>query len=316
MSKPEAMSVGRAAGDYKSDLKPIWCPGCGHFGVQAALFRALAQLELPPEQVAIVSGIGCSSRLPAYTECYGFHGIHGRALPLATGLKLARPELTVIVASGDGDALSIGGNHFLHACRRNVDLTCIVMDNEVYGMTKGQPSPTTAPDWGSRIAPDGTGFGPLRPLAVALAAGASFIARGFSGDPNGIARLLVEAIRHPGFALVHVLSPCVTYRPEEKAWKQQVHAAGWEPTADPVEGARRLFAEDGWSTGIFYQVRQPLHPAKTRSVFRDLTAIEAALTLRPPDEGESTPAGERGERTVTSGAGAMRPAGPGPGSPG
>ncbi len=279
MSKPETVHCSHVAKDYKSDVKPIWCPGCGHFGVQAALFRALAQLDLPPEQVAIISGIGCSSRLPAYTECYGFHGIHGRALPLATGLKLARPELTVIVAGGDGDALSIGGNHFLHACRRNVDLTCIVMDNEVYGMTKGQPSPTTAPDWSSKIAPGGAGFSPLQPLMVALAAGASFISRGFSGDPNGIAHLLVEAIRHPGFALVHVLSPCVTYRPEEKAWKRQVHPTGGEPTADPAEAARWLFADDGLSTGIIYRGHPPVYPAVRRRRSQDLTVLEAAFVL-------------------------------------
>ena len=279
MGRPQPIMTRHAAKDYKSEVKPIWCPGCGHFGVQAALFRALAQLDLPPEQVAVISGIGCSSRLPAYTECYGFHGIHGRALPLATGLKLARPELTVIVASGDGDAFSIGGNHFLHACRRNVDLTCIVMDNAVYGMTKGQPSPTTTPDWRSKIAPDGSGINPLQPLTLALAAGAGFIARGFSGDPNGIAHLLVEAIRHPGFALVQVLSPCVTYRPEEKAWKQQVHAAEREPTTDPAEAARRLFADDGLSTGIFYRGHPPSYPAAAHPTSHDLTAIEAAFAL-------------------------------------
>ena len=279
MGKPQPIPTGHAAKDYKSDVKPIWCPGCGHFGVQAALFRALAQLDLPPEQVAVISGIGCSSRLPAYTECYGFHGIHGRALPLATGLKLARPELTVIVASGDGDAFSIGGNHFLHACRRNVDLTCIVMDNEVYGMTKGQPSPTSPPDWDSKLAPGGARVSPLRPLAVALAAGAGFIARGFSGDPNGIAHLLVEAIRHPGFALVQVLSPCVTYRPEEKCWKQQVHAAGIEPTHDLAEAARRLFADDGLTTGIFYQAAPPPYPGAVTNAGGDLTAIEAQFAL-------------------------------------
>ena len=279
MGKPQPILTDRAAKDYKSDVKPIWCPGCGHFGVQSALFRALAHLDLPPEQVAVVSGIGCSSRLPAYTECYGFHGLHGRALPLATGLQLARPELTVIVASGDGDAFSIGGNHFLHACRRNVDLTCIVMDNEVYGMTKGQPSPTTTSDWDSKIAPGGTGVAPLRPLAVALAAGAGFIARGFSGDPNGIARLLVEAIRHPGFSLVQVLSPCVTYRPEEKCWKQQVHAVGTEPTADLAEAARRLFADDGLATGIFYRTALSPYPEAVANVSDDLTAIEAKFVL-------------------------------------
>ena len=279
MGKPETISCGHVAKDYKSDVKPIWCPGCGHFGVQTALFRALAHLDLPPEQVAVISGIGCSSRLPAYTQCYGFHGIHGRALPLATGLKLVRPELTVLVASGDGDAFSIGGNHFLHACRRNVDLTCIVMDNAVYGMTKGQPSPTTASDWRSKLAPEGTGISPLRPLAVALAAGAGFIARAFSGDPNGIAQLLVEAIRYPGFALLQILSPCVTYRPEEKDWKHQVHAAGVETTADPVEAARRLFADDGMTTGVFYRAELPPYPAAVNTATTTLTTLEAGLAL-------------------------------------
>ena len=144
-------------------------------------------LDLRPENVAVVSGIGCSSRIPAYTTCYGFHGVHGRALPAATGLKVARPDLTVLVASGDGDGYSIGGNHFLHACRRNVDLTYIVMDNHVYGMTKGQPSPTTEPDWDSKLSPGGTGLREFHPLVIALASGANFVARAFSGDPNGTA---------------------------------------------------------------------------------------------------------------------------------
>lgn len=136
------------AKDFKSDIKPVWCPGCGDFSVLSAVTKALAELQLRPEKVAVVSGIGCSSRIPAYTNVYGFHGVHGRALATATGLKLARPDMTVVVTGGDGDGFSIGGNHFLHACRRNVDMTYIVMDNEVYGMTKGQasrpPTPTGA----------------------------------------------------------------------------------------------------------------------------------------------------------------------------
>ena len=136
---------------YKSGYKPIWCPGCGDYTVLASVTKALAQLQRPPHEVAVVSGIGCSSRIPAYTSCYGFHGVHGRSLAAATGLKVARPDLTVLVASGDGDGYSIGGNHFLHACRRNVDLTYIVMDNHVYGMTKGQASPTTEPDWDNKL---------------------------------------------------------------------------------------------------------------------------------------------------------------------
>ena len=138
-------AVAPAPRDFKSDIKPVWCPGCGDYSVLSAFTKAFATLGLKPEEIAVISGIGCSSRIPAYTNCYGFHGVHGRALALGTGLKVARPELTVIVAGGDGDGFSIGGNHFLHACRRNVDLTYIVMDNHVYGMTKGQPSPTTEP---------------------------------------------------------------------------------------------------------------------------------------------------------------------------
>ncbi|HEU4442073.1 MAG TPA: thiamine pyrophosphate-dependent enzyme, partial [Burkholderiales bacterium] len=129
------LTIPLQAKDFRSDYKPVWCPGCGDYSVLSAVTKALAMLDLRPENVAVVSGIGCSSRIPAYTTCYGFHGVHGRALPAATGLKAARPDLTVLVASGDGDGYSIGGNHFLHACRRNVDLTYIVMDNHVYGMT-------------------------------------------------------------------------------------------------------------------------------------------------------------------------------------
>ena len=155
--------------DFKSDIKPVWCPGCGDYSVLSAITKALAALELRPENVAVVSGIGCSSRIPAYTNCYGFHGVHGRSLALAAGLKVTRPDLMVVVASGDGDGYSIGGNHFLHACRRNIDLTYIVMDNHVYGMTKGQASPTTEPDWDSKLAPGGSGVREFHPLVIALA---------------------------------------------------------------------------------------------------------------------------------------------------
>ncbi|MEI6985850.1 MAG: 2-oxoacid:ferredoxin oxidoreductase subunit beta [Rhodospirillaceae bacterium] len=252
----------REAKHYKSDLTPIWCPGCGHFGVHAALNRALAELQLDPAQVVISSGIGCSSRIPAYTNCYGFHGLHGRALPLAIGLKLARPDLTVIAAGGDGDGFSIGGNHFIHACRRNVNLTYIVMDNEVYGMTKGQPSPTTAPDWDSDLQPGGTGISSFRPLGVALQSGANYVARGFSGDLNGLTKLIVQGIRHPGFSFVHVLSPCVTFRPEQREWKSQTHPSGLAATPDFHEASRRLADDDGLTTGALYiGDRKPYAPA-------------------------------------------------------
>jgi 2-oxoglutarate ferredoxin oxidoreductase subunit beta len=241
------------ASDYKSDTKPVWCPGCGDFHVLLSLRKAVAQIGLRPEEIAVISGIGCSSRIPAYMNCYGFHGIHGRALPLATGVKVARPDLTVICAGGDGDGFSIGGNHLLHACRRNVDITYVVMDNEVYGMTKGQPSPTTAPDWDSKIAPGGTGISPFYPLVIALASGANFVARAFSGDPKGTAKILVDAITHPGFSFVQILSPCVTFRPDQREWKHQVHPAPVKPTSDASQAARRVMTDDGFNIGVLYK---------------------------------------------------------------
>jgi 2-oxoglutarate ferredoxin oxidoreductase subunit beta len=251
------------ASDFKSDIKPVWCPGCGDYHVLLSLTRALAHLALQSENVAVVSGIGCSSRIPAYVNCYGFHGVHGRSLPVGTGLKVARPELTVIVAGGDGDGFSIGGNHFLHACRRNIDITYIVMDNRVYGMTKGQPSPTTEPDWDSALSPGGTGLSPFHPLVIALASGANFVARAFSGDPARTGDILVEAIQHPGFSFVQILSPCVTFRPDERSWKELVHPASVDTTDDPARAARRVMTDDGFNIGILYRGnRTPYHLAK------------------------------------------------------
>jgi len=250
--------------DYKSDIKPVWCPGCGDFSVLAAITKALAALGVAPENTAVVSGIGCSSRIPAYLNAYGFHGVHGRALPLAVGLKISRPDLCVMVASGDGDGFSIGGNHFLQACRRNVDLTYIVMDNQVYGMTKGQASPTTEPDWDrSKLTPHGTRINPFYPLVLALASGANFIARASSSDPNGAAKLISEAVDHPGFSFIQVLSPCVTFRPEQRDWKKIVRPAPVEATTDPAAAARRLMTDDNFYLGVLYKgSREPFEPDK------------------------------------------------------
>jgi 2-oxoglutarate ferredoxin oxidoreductase subunit beta len=267
------------AKDYKSEVKPVWCPGCGHFGVLAALTKAFAYLGLPKDEVVTVSGIGCSSRIPAYIDGYGFHGVHGRALALAAGLKAARPDLTLVVAGGDGDGFSIGGNHFLHACRRNMDMTYVVMDNEVYGMTKGQASPTTQPDWShSKLTPRGTGVPRFYPAAIALAAGASFIARGFSGDPNELVRLLVQALEHPGFALVQVLSPCQTFRPEQKGWKQAVHPVAEPAPDDPGKAASLIQSDDGLAIGVLYAQRQPVYQPRNRAE-AELAEIEAEFLL-------------------------------------
>lgn len=269
------------AQDYKSDLKPIWCPGCGDYSVVTALAKALAELGRKREDIALISGIGCSSRLPAYTAVYGFHGVHGRALAVATGVKLARPELTVLAAGGDGDGLSIGGNHFLHACRRNVDMTYLLMDNQVYGMTKGQASPTTAPDWcESKLTPHGPEIAPVMPLPLALAAGVGFFARGFSGDPNGLARLILAAIRHPGFAVVHILSPCITFRPEQRAWKQRVRVSEAPPATSQAAALARFAEDDGFTTGVLFAAARPAFmPA--RAVRRTPEALAARFAVQP-----------------------------------
>jgi 2-oxoglutarate ferredoxin oxidoreductase subunit beta len=209
------------AKDYKSDLKPIWCPGCGDFGVVTAIYRALAAVGRPPHEIAFVSGIGCSSRIPGYTTAYGFNSVHGRALPIAQGIKLANPDLLVLVAGGDGDGFSIGGGHVAHAIRRNIDLTYIVMDNQIYGLTKGQLSPTSAR--GSRTASSALGSleAPVNPLLYVLGYGAGFVAQGTPADMSALAAVIEEGIRFPGFAFINVQSPCVTYGEEEAQLKAQ-----------------------------------------------------------------------------------------------
>ena len=267
------------ASAYKSGLKPVWCPGCGDYHVLLSMSKALAELQRKPEEVAVVSGIGCSSRMPAYLNCYGFHGVHGRALPLATGLKVARPDLTVLVAGGDGDGFSIGGNHFLHACRRNIDLTYIVMDNRVYGMTKGQPSPTTEPDWDSALSPGGTGLSPFHPLVIALASGANFVARAFSGEVNRTAEILVDAIEHPGFSFVQILSPCVTFRPEQRNWKDMIHPAPVGETDDPGRAARRIMTDDNFNIGILYRGTRRPYDTKNNQNPKGLDQLETGFQI-------------------------------------
>ena len=207
--------------DYKSDLKPIWCPGCGDFGVLGALCRALVAINRPPHEIAFISGIGCSSRIPGYTTTYGFNTVHGRALPIAQGIKLANPDLLVLAASGDGDGFSIGGGHLPHVVRRNIDLTYIVMDNQIYGLTKGQLSPTSPRGLKTASSNLGSFEEPVNPLLYLLAYGANFVAQGSPADMNGLAKLIEEAIRFPGFAFINIQSPCITYGRAEAQLKAQ-----------------------------------------------------------------------------------------------
>jgi 2-oxoglutarate/2-oxoacid ferredoxin oxidoreductase subunit beta len=264
-------AVAPAARDYRSDLKPIWCPGCGDYGVAQALYRALAAVGRPPHEIAFVSGIGCSSRIPGYTTAYGFNTVHGRALPIAQGIKLANPGLLVLAAGGDGDGFSIGGGHVAHAVRRNLDLTYIVMDNQIYGLTKGQLSPTSRRGLLTSSSPLGALEEPVNPLLYVLGYGAGFVAQGTPADMAGLAQVIEEAIRHPGFAFVNVQSPCVTFgHPEwqlrqHKAVQQPLHSLGHDP-ADRLR-AMALAQEYGSRlyTGILFRDPNP-PPAYERAV--------------------------------------------------
>lgn len=197
--------------DFKSDTRPTWCPGCGDFGTMNGMMKALADTGHDPEETFIVAGIGCSGKIGSYMRSYALHGVHGRALPLGIGVKLANPELEVMVAGGDGDGYSIGAGHFVHAVRRNVDMTYVVMDNRIYGLTKGQFSPTSRSDFTTATSPEGTGQAPIQPLSLAYSAGATFIAQTFASHAQRHQETLEAAIEHDGFSLVNVFSPCVTF---------------------------------------------------------------------------------------------------------
>ncbi|WP_243546139.1 2-oxoacid:ferredoxin oxidoreductase subunit beta [Pseudodesulfovibrio tunisiensis] len=192
-------------------FETAWCPGCGNHAILACLKQALAELELAPHQVCIVSGIGQAAKTPQYMNCNMFNGLHGRALPVAQGVKLANPELAVVAVSGDGCSYGEGGNHFLAALRRNVNMTLIAHDNQIYGLTKGQASPTTARGQATKAQPGGSPSEPLNPVALAVTMKAGFVARAFSGEKDHLVTMIKQAICHPGFALVDVLQPCVSF---------------------------------------------------------------------------------------------------------
>ncbi len=251
------------AKDYKSDLKPIWCPGCGDFGVVQAIYRALAAIGRPPHEIAFISGIGCSSRIPGYTTAYGFNTVHGRALPIAQGIKLANPDLLVLGAGGDGDGFSIGGGHVAHAIRRNVDITYIVMDNQIYGLTKGQLSPTSTRGRMTVTSSHGSLEAPVNPLMYVLGYGCEFVAQGTPADMAGLSKVIEEGIRHPGFAFINVQSPCVTYGLEDQQLKAQKSLM---QTLESIghDSSNRLAAMDlaqaygeKLYTGVFYRTPTP-----------------------------------------------------------
>ncbi len=249
---------------YKSTTKPTWCPGCGDYGVVASVERALSSLQIPTHEVVVVSGIGCSSNLPHFLSSYGFHGLHGRAMPVAEGVKLANHGLHVVVTGGDGDGWGIGLGHALHAMRRNIDLTYVVMDNEIYGLTTGQASPTSTMGQKTKSTPQGVIEEPVNPIALALSAGATYVARGFSGDPKQLSDLIAGGIKHHGFSLIDVFSPCVTYNHLNTFdfFRQRVYKlenAQHDPTDLVKAFAKAQEFGPKIPTGLFYRAEKPTY---------------------------------------------------------
>ena len=243
------------AKDYRTTLEPVWCTGCGDYGVLKGLTQALADLEVAPEKLAVISGIGCSSRLPGYVKAYSFNSIHGRALPIASGLKLARPDMTTVVVGGDGDGFSIGIGHIPHAIRRDVNLTYAVLDNGIYGLTKGQASPTTDPDLKRELGLAGATERPLNPVLMLLGSGCGFVARTHAGNMPHLRAMFREAIGYPGFAFVHVLAACVTYQPgsyAESLWKRCTMVPDEHDTAS-FDKAIELARAERFMLGVLYR---------------------------------------------------------------
>lgn len=266
---------------------PTWCPGCGLYGIFDALKRAAAALDLEPEEIVTVTGIGCHGRMSNYFLGYGFHGLHGRTMPVASGLKLANPGLRVVAVSGDGDAYSIGLGHFIQTVRKNVGVIYLVSDNRIYALTQGQVSPTS--DFGSVTlsTPFGSKDFPIDGAALAFAAGGTFIARGFSGDVAGLASLIERGLRHKGFALINVLSPCVTHnKVNSYDWfRKRIVRLGDDPSYDPRDRRRAweaLSLTDRIATGLIYEEDKP--------AFEDLILADPR---RPPALEELTVEPER-----------------------
>ena len=255
----ERPQIPLTAKDFKGNVEPDWCPGCGDFGVLNSLQRACAELGLKPHEILTVSGIGCSSNFPGYINAFGMHTLHGRSLAVATGAQMANHELTVIATGGDGDGYGIGGNHFTHTARRNVNITYIVMNNQIYGLTTGQVSPTSTIGMKTKSTPFGSVEFPLNPLTSAIMNGATFVARGYSGDIRQLTSLMSQAIQHKGFALLDVFSPCVTFNldndhPFFKQRVKKLEDVDHDPSDWKAACEKAMEWGDTIYTGLFFKV--------------------------------------------------------------
>ncbi len=245
--------------DFKSDDEITWCPGCGDFGILNALKKTLVKLDKPPKDILLVSGIGQAAKLPHYVKCNCFNGLHGRALPVAVAAKIANPKLTVVVTTGDGDCYGEGGNHFIHNIRRNPDITVVVHNNQIYGLTKGQASPTTDEGYVTKFQPCGVILEPFHPLEMALALGAGFVARGYSADSEHLSWLMLEGIKHQGFALIDVLQPCVTFNKKNtyEWYAKRIYKINDDQSYNPADKNTALQQAAQWQDkipiGIIYQ---------------------------------------------------------------
>jgi 2-oxoglutarate ferredoxin oxidoreductase subunit beta len=250
--------------DLYNSIEPAWCPGCGNFPMLKAFKQALAELSIRPENILVVSGIGQSSKFPHYLRCNTFNGIHGRALPVATGVRLANPTLKVVVTVGDGDQYGEGGNHLLAAFRRNPDMTLVVHNNQVYALTKGQASPTSDPGFKSLIQPAGVPYPPLHSLALAVAQDCSWVGRGFAGQASHLTELYKQAMEHRGFALLEVLQPCVSFnKVNTYQWYQsRVYRVEDEPGYDPENEVWAYQKAKEWGeripVGVIYKKSRPI----------------------------------------------------------
>ncbi len=269
-------------GEHRTDYTPSWCPGCGDYGVLKCLDMAFHELGLRNEEIVVISGIGCNGRFPHSFKTYGFHTLHGRVLPIAQGINITRPELCVVGLAGDGDAFAIGGGHVPHAARRNPDIAYIVLDNGIYGQTKGQPSPTTPLGYKTKVTPDGNLEDPLDISRLALAYGVSFLARGFPGKPSHLARLIAEGIAHRGFALIHVLNPCPTFHDTWKEYTPKVVEIGQEhDPADPDAAYKLVRQQDKIPVGIIFKQNRPTLAERVKgSTHRSLELKQLLSTFR------------------------------------
>lgn len=248
--------------DYPQ-TETAWCPGCGNFGIISAVRKALVALQLAPHQVLMVSGIGQAGKLPHYTRCNILNELHGRTLPAATAAKIANHELTVIAVGGDGDGYGEGGNHFLYAMHRNVDMTYIVHDNQVYGLTKGQASPTSDKGYVSKMTPMGK-WEQVNPIALAIASDISFVARAFAGDIDYLSEIIQQAVKHKGFALIDVLQPCVSFNHVNtfRWYRERVYKVDQDGGYDPTDRESAFKKSLEWGEhipiGVIYKTGRPV----------------------------------------------------------